>query len=54
MLLASGIYALLSAKGVDPVATMIGLGFVVIVATVLVSWHLPKDTGVLLEQPGGE
>lgn len=50
MLLASGIYAFISAKEVDPAATMIGLGFVVMVATLLVSWHLPKDTGELLEQ----
>ncbi|KPJ94430.1 MAG: MFS transporter [Gammaproteobacteria bacterium SG8_11] len=49
MLLASGIYALVAGAGVDPVVTMVWLGFLVIIATVIVSWHLPKDTGVLLE-----
>ncbi len=51
MLLASGMYALIAGAGVDPVATMIWLGVLVIIATVLVSWHLPRDTGVLLEAP---
>jgi len=49
MLLASGMYALVAGAGVDPVVTMAGLGFLVIIATVLVSWHLPKDTGVLID-----
>ena len=43
MLLASGIYAWIAAAGVDPLASMIGLGVVVIFATLLVSWHLPED-----------
>lgn len=47
MLLASGIYAMVAGAGVDPVVTMAWLGFLVIIATVLVSWHLPKDTGAL-------
>jgi LPLT family lysophospholipid transporter-like MFS transporter len=47
MLLASGAYALIAGTGVDPVTTMIGLGVLVIVATTIVSWHLPRDTGEL-------
>lgn len=48
MLVASGVYAMVAGAGVDPVATMIGLGVIVVAATVLVSWNLPKDTGELL------
>ncbi|MFW2440393.1 MAG: lysophospholipid transporter LplT [Arenicellales bacterium] len=49
MLLASGIYAFAASTGADPVITMIWLGFLVIIATVIISWRLPKDTGDLLE-----
>lgn len=49
MLLASGAYSLLAAAGVTPVSTMVGLGIMVIIATALVSWHLPRDTGSLQE-----
>jgi LPLT family lysophospholipid transporter-like MFS transporter len=47
MLLASGIYSLIAGAGVDPVSTMVWLGVLVIITTVLVSWHLPRDTGAL-------
>lgn len=47
MLVASACYALVAGAGVDPVITMIWLGILVIIATVAVSWHLPKDTGSL-------
>ena len=49
MLLASGLYAIVAGLGVDPVITMIWLGIVVMIATAIVSWHLPKDTGELIE-----
>ena len=49
MLVASGIYAVVAGIGVDPVITMIWLGLLIMVATVIVSWHLPKDTGELLD-----
>lgn len=49
MLIASGCYAILAGMGVSPVATMFWLGVIVLIATFLVSWHLPKDTGVLIE-----
>lgn len=52
MLLASGLYAWVAGIGVDPVETMMWLGFLVILATVIVSWRLPKDTGALLENNG--
>lgn len=47
MLLASACYALVAGAGVDPVITMAWLGVLVVIATALVSWHLPKDTGAL-------
>lgn len=47
MLIASGVYAMVAGAGVSPVATMISLGVVVVILTVLVSVHLPKDTGDL-------
>ncbi|MBI3188611.1 MAG: lysophospholipid transporter LplT [Gammaproteobacteria bacterium] len=49
MLLASGIYSIMAGAGTDPVATMIGLGIVVMIATTIISWRLPRDTGVLFE-----
>jgi LPLT family lysophospholipid transporter-like MFS transporter len=45
MLVASGIYAYAAGVGAGPVGTMFVLGALVIVATVIVSWHLPPDTG---------
>ena len=51
MLLASGIYAVVAGIGVGPVITMIWLGLLVMVATAIVSWHLPRDTGELLDDP---
>jgi len=51
MLLASGAYAMIAGYGVDPVTTMIWLGLFVVVATCLVSWHLPRDTGELTDTP---
>jgi LPLT family lysophospholipid transporter-like MFS transporter len=48
MLLASGVYSMVAGMGADPVATMIWLGFLVVIATAIVSWHLPRDTGELL------
>ncbi|MDH5693632.1 MAG: lysophospholipid transporter LplT [Gammaproteobacteria bacterium] len=47
MLIASGIYSIVAGAGVNPVATMMGLGVIVLIATLLVSWRLPKDTGEL-------
>lgn len=51
MLLASGVYSLVAGAGVDPVLTMVWLGVIVVIATALVSWHLPRDTGALLDEP---
>lgn len=49
MLIATGAYALVAGIGVDPVVTMMWLGTLVVIATVIISWHLPKDTGSLFE-----
>ena len=49
MLIATGVYAIVAGIGVDPVITMIWLGGLVVVATVVISWRLPKDTGELIE-----
>jgi len=54
MLLASGIYAIVAGLGVHPVNVMQWLGVLVVIATVIVSWHLPKDTGELLNGKNGE
>ena len=47
MLIASGIYAMVAGAGISPVITMTSLGAIVIALTMLVSFHLPKDTGSL-------
>jgi len=47
MLIASGIYAMVAGAGISPVITMTSLGGIVIILTMLVSFHLPKDTGSL-------
>lgn len=52
MLLASGLYSMVAGAGVDPVTSMIGLGVVVLIATILVSWNLPRDTGELANGHG--
>lgn len=44
MLLTSGTYALVAGLGVDPVVTMLWLGALVVVATLVVSLRLPQDT----------
>lgn len=49
MLIASAVYSLVAGLGVNPVATMAWLGVIVVIATTIVSWHLPRDTGKLLE-----
>jgi LPLT family lysophospholipid transporter-like MFS transporter len=50
MLIASGLYAVVAGNGIDPVITMAGLGLLVIIATVIVSWQLPKDSGELISR----
>jgi LPLT family lysophospholipid transporter-like MFS transporter len=50
MLVASGVYSYVAGVGVDPVITMIWLGFLIIIATAIVSWRLPRDTGALIEK----
>ena len=47
MLLASGIYAFVAGIGVNPAVTMVWLGVLVMIMTLLVSWHLPRDSGDL-------
>lgn len=49
MLIASLVYALVAGAGVMPVTTMVWLGIIVFILTVIVSWHLPKDTGELVD-----
>lgn len=49
MLVASGLYAYAAGLGVGPVSTMFTLGVLVILATIIVSWHLPPDTGDIEE-----
>lgn len=47
MLLASGLYALATAAGAKAIPTVAMLGILILIATALVSWHLPPDTGKL-------
>jgi len=47
MLIASGVYAMVAGAGISPILTMTSLGGIVIVLTLLVSLHLPEDTGEL-------
>ncbi|NOZ53203.1 MAG: hypothetical protein GXP08_08685 [Gammaproteobacteria bacterium] len=49
MLTATGIYTIVAGIGVDPVVTMMWLGALVIIATTIVSWRLPEDTGELFD-----
>jgi LPLT family lysophospholipid transporter-like MFS transporter len=51
MLMASGTYALVAGLGVDPVVTMLWLGALVVLATLVVSLRLPQDTGELFNGP---
>jgi len=41
MLAATGVYAYAAGQGADPVLSLLSLGVLVILATMLVSWHLP-------------
>jgi len=43
MLIAVGTYTYASSLGAMPVASLLVLGVIVLIATVLVSWHLPPD-----------
>jgi len=56
MLVASGVYTLAAGLGAAPSATMVALGVFVLIATFLVSWHLPPDTGEIAEAvpPNGD
>lgn len=45
MLVATGLYTFAAQQGADPVLTMAVLAVIILIATVLVSWHLPPDTG---------
>ncbi len=47
MLIASGVYAIVAGSGISPVITMVSLGGIVIMLTLLVSIRLPEDTGEL-------
>lgn len=47
MLIASGIYAMVAGAGISPVSTMASLGGIVVILTLLISMHLPEDTGEL-------
>ncbi len=47
MLFAVGLYTLASTRDVDPTLMILILGFAVLIATTIISWHLPRDP-----QPG--
>jgi LPLT family lysophospholipid transporter-like MFS transporter len=43
MLLGTGLYTLALTGKLDPVLAVLSLGALVIVATTVIAWHLPKD-----------
>jgi len=43
MLAGTGLYTLLLSGSLDPVAAVLGLGILVVIATAIVAWHLPKE-----------
>lgn len=45
MLVATGLYTFAARRGADPVLTMAVLGVLILVATAIISWRLPPDTG---------
>jgi LPLT family lysophospholipid transporter-like MFS transporter len=49
MLVASGLYAAAVGLGALPVPTIATLGVLVLIATFVVSWHLPPDTGAIAD-----
>lgn len=52
MLVTVGMYTYAAGLGASPVASIITVGVLVIVATALVSWHLPPDTQAAPEEEG--
>ena len=48
MLLGTGLYTLVLAGGLDPVIAVSVLGLLVIIATTIVAWRLPKDPEPLI------
>ena len=49
MLIASGLYSVAAGMGALPVPAIIALGVFVLLATFIISWHLPKDSGAVAE-----
>jgi len=49
MLIASGLYSIAAGMGVLPVPAIVALGAFVLIATFIISWHLPKDGGAIAE-----
>jgi MFS transporter, LPLT family, lysophospholipid transporter len=43
MLVGTGLYSLALTQSIDPVLAMLSLGLLVVIATTIVAWHLPKD-----------
>ena len=49
MLVASGLYSIAAGMGVLPVPAIAALGIFVLIATLIISWHLPKDSGTVAD-----
>ena len=45
MLVTVGVYTYASAQGALPVVSMLVLVVIVLIATLIVAWHLPPDPG---------
>ena len=49
MLVASGLYSIAAGMGVLPVPAIAALGVFVLIATLIISWRLPKDSGTVAD-----
>ena len=52
MLAGTGLYSLALTRHIDPVVAVLALGGLVLVATTLIAWHLPKDPEPLPRRAG--
>ncbi len=53
MLVGTGLYTLALGNGLDPVVGVYALGILVMIATAIVSWHLPPEAPPMLAETSG-
>jgi hypothetical protein len=52
MLVGTGVYSAALTRAIDPVVAVLTLGVLVVVATAIIAWHLPKVAEPLPEALG--